>query len=65
MPKMKTRKSIKARFKLTGTKKLMYSRAGMRHLLTKKTAKRKRKLKKDAVLHKGYVKTYMHLMCVK
>ncbi|HAZ15422.1 MAG TPA: 50S ribosomal protein L35 [Parachlamydiales bacterium] len=65
MPKMKTRKAVKARFKVTGRKKLVRFRPGKGHLLTKKTAKRKRNLKKSALVDEGYVKTYKHLMCVK
>jgi len=44
MPKLKTRKSAAKRFKRTGTGKLRRNRAGGRHLLTKKNAKRKRRL---------------------
>jgi large subunit ribosomal protein L35 len=48
MPKMKTRKSAAKRFKQTGTGKFMHSRAGTRHILTKKSARRKRHLSNDA-----------------
>ena len=65
MPKMKTKKAVKKRFKLTGTGKLVRSRPAKRHILTKKSAKRKRKLKTNALVSKGQLKTYKHLMCVK
>ncbi len=64
MPKMKTNKAVKKRFKLTGTGKLMYSRAGRRHILTKKTSKRKRQLSKQGVLFiKPTIRTYKRMMC--
>lgn len=44
MPKMKTRKAAAKRFKQTGTGKFMHNRAGGRHILTKKSATRKRRL---------------------
>ena len=46
VPKMKTRKAVKARFRVTGTGKLKRTRPGRRHMLTKKSAKRKRSLGK-------------------
>ena len=61
---MKTRKAVTARFKVTGRKKLMRSRAGKGHLLTKKSSKRKRLMRKKAVVDKAHTKTYSHLMCV-
>ena len=48
MPKMKTRKSAAKRFKQTGTGKFMHNRANGRHILTKKSAKRKRHLGHDS-----------------
>ncbi len=48
MPKQKTRKSAAKRFKQTGTGKMRRNRANGRHILTKKSSKRKRRLKKDA-----------------
>lgn len=44
MPKMKTRKCAAKRLKQTGTGKFMHNRAGSRHILTKKSSKRKRHL---------------------
>ena len=49
MPKMKTSKSAAKRFKATGTGKLKRSKAYKSHILTKKTTKRKRNLRKDIV----------------
>ncbi len=52
----KTRKSVAKRFKVTGTGKLMRSKSGRRHLLASKSAKRKRKMAKSAVVHDSDVK---------
>jgi large subunit ribosomal protein L35 len=48
MPKQKTRKSAAKRFKQTGSGKLRRNRAGARHIMSKKTSKRKRRLRRDA-----------------
>ncbi|HOJ30792.1 MAG TPA: 50S ribosomal protein L35 [bacterium] len=50
MPKLKTRKSVAKRFKITGTGKVIHHRSGKSHILTKKSAKRKRRLAKPKVL---------------
>jgi large subunit ribosomal protein L35 len=50
MPKLKTHRGAKKRFKITAKKKVVHSKAYKSHLLTKKSAKRKRTLgKKDLV----------------
>jgi large subunit ribosomal protein L35 len=41
---IKTRKAVAKRFKITGTGKVMRSRAGKRHLLATKNPKRRRSL---------------------
>lgn len=46
MPKMKTRKCAAKRVRRTGTGKFLHNRAGGRHLLTGKSAKRRRRLGK-------------------
>lgn len=46
MPKVKTNSSAKKRFKVTGTGEITYQKAYKRHILTKKTTKRKRALRK-------------------
>lgn len=50
MPKMKTKRAAAKRFSLTGTGKLKRRRANKRHILTKKTTKRKRQLGKPALV---------------
>ncbi|MCB1119578.1 MAG: 50S ribosomal protein L35 [Chlamydiia bacterium] len=65
MPKMKTKKSLARRYRLTATGKLKHNSPGKRHLLTHKTGKRKRQLCKPKVLAEGPVlKTYKRLMGV-
>jgi len=61
---MKPKKAMLARFKVTGTGKLLRTRPGRRHILTKKASKRKRRLRKNALVDKGKLKTYKHLMGV-
>ncbi|MBS0622928.1 MAG: 50S ribosomal protein L35 [Verrucomicrobia bacterium] len=65
MPKMKTRKALKMRFKVTGTGKLRRNRPGRRHILTSKTPKRKRQLRRPSLVDAGIVRTYKTLMGVK
>jgi large subunit ribosomal protein L35 len=50
MPKMKTSKAAKKRFRVTRNDKVMYLRAGLRHNLGKKSGKRKRILADVEVL---------------
>ena len=53
MPKMKTKSAAKKRFKVTGTGKLMKMKAYKSHILTKKTTKRKRNLRKATEIDKS------------
>jgi len=50
MPKVKTNSSAKKRFKVTATGKITHQRSYKRHILTKKSKKRKRALRKDGVV---------------
>jgi large subunit ribosomal protein L35 len=52
MPKMKTNRGAAKRFKVTGTGKVVYSKSNASHILTKKTSKRKRKLRKSGLIDK-------------
>lgn len=56
MPKMKTRRGAAKRFKLTGSGKIKRNKANKSHILTKKSPKRKRRLRKDTVLNPVEVK---------
>ncbi len=50
MPKMKTHRGAAKRFKKTGTGKLVRSRSNKQHILTKKSSKRKRRLRKATLV---------------
>ena len=50
MPKMKTHKGAKKRFSVTGTGKVRRLKAYKSHILTKKDAKRKRRLRRPAII---------------
>jgi large subunit ribosomal protein L35 len=50
MPKMKTHKGIKKRFKVTAKGKLRYKHAGHGHLMDHKSSKHKRRLSMPAVI---------------
>lgn len=50
MPKMKTRKSASKRFSFTGSGKVKYKKQNLRHILTKKSSKRKRSLRHSGIL---------------
>lgn len=52
MPKIKTHRGAAKRFSLTAGGKVKRSKAFARHILTKKTAKRKRKMRQSTVLNK-------------
>ena len=56
MPKMKTRKSAAKRYSVTGSGKVRYKKQGLRHILTKKNAKRKRNLRHMGILSDAEVK---------
>ena len=62
MPKMKTSKSAAKRFKVTGTGKLMRSKAYKSHILTKKSTKRKRNLRQPAVTDATNVKNMKKIL---
>ncbi|RJQ54665.1 MAG: 50S ribosomal protein L35 [Actinobacteria bacterium] len=52
MPKMKTHRGAAKRFKTTGSGKIARKKAFRSHILEKKSPKRKRKLRKDALVAK-------------
>jgi large subunit ribosomal protein L35 len=53
MPKLKTHRGAAKRFKKTASGKFMRSKAFKQHILTSKTAKRKRALRGSAMVSKG------------
>jgi len=64
MPKMKTRSAAKKRFTKVGKNKskIKFSRAYRRHLLTKKTGKNKRQLRKRSYISKADSPSIMRLL---
>ncbi len=52
MPKLKTRRAVAKRFKVTAKGKLKRSHAFAKHILTKKSAKRKRNLRSSDLVSK-------------
>ena len=62
MPKMKTNRAAAKRFKVTGTGKLKRSKAYKRHILTKKTRKNKRNLRKAAIVDMTNVKNMKKIL---
>ena len=62
MPKIKTNRSAAKRFKKTGTGQLKRMKAYKSHILTKKTTKRKRNLRKATLLDSTKVKNMKKIM---
>ncbi|MDA0691949.1 MAG: 50S ribosomal protein L35 [Nitrospinae bacterium] len=56
MPKMKTNKGAAKRFRKTGTGKIKGNHAGASHILTSKSTKTKRNLRKSRILSPGDAK---------
>jgi large subunit ribosomal protein L35 len=65
MPKVKTNSSAKKRFKVTGTGKITHQKSFKRHILTKKSKKRKRHLAKDGVVAKANLEFVKRLLRLK
>ena len=61
MPKVKTNRAAAKRFKVTGTGTLKRNKAYKRHILTKKSAKTKRNLRKPAMTDATNVKNMKKL----
>ena len=53
--KMKTKKSAAKRFSFTGSGKVKYKKQNLRHILTKKSTKRKRNLRHAGMLSEDNV----------
>ena len=62
MPKMKTHRGAAKRFKITGTGKIKRSKAYKSHILTKKSAKRKRQLSQLTIMDKSDSKRIRRLL---
>jgi len=62
MPKMKTRRSAAKRFRKTGSGVLRRRRAFSSHILTKKSPKRKRRLRKPTNVSKADTKRVRRML---
>ena len=62
MPKMKTRRGAAKRFKMTGSGKLRRRKQNLRHILTKKNAKRKRRLGQPAIVDSANEKAVRRML---
>ncbi len=62
MPKMKTNSGAKKRFKKTGSGKIKRKKAFKRHILTKKSPKRKNELGKTTLVDKADEKSVKRLI---
>ena len=62
MPKMKTNRGAAKRFKTTGTGKVVRNKAYANHILTKKSTKRKRNLRKSGLVDASNMKQVAKLI---
>jgi large subunit ribosomal protein L35 len=64
MPKMRTRSSAKKRFTVTASKKIKRRKAFASHILTKKTTKRKRNLRKSDLVSPTQEHRVKKMLCI-
>ena len=62
MPKQKTHRGAAKRFKVTASGKVLRRRAEKNHILTKKSQKRKRHLRKATTVSPAFEKTIKKLL---
>ena len=62
MPKLKTNRGAAKRFKTPGKGKIVRSKANSNHILTKKTTKRKRSLRKSSLVDSANKKNVQRLI---
>ena len=62
MPKLKTNRAARKRFRKTGTGKIRRNQAYASHILTKKTTKRKRALRRGKLVHPADEKRIKRLL---
>ena len=62
MPKMKTNRGAAKRFRKNGSGGFKRGQSHRRHILTKKSTKRKRQLRSDAMLHASDVASARRMM---
>ncbi len=62
MPKMKTNRAARKRFRKTGSGRIRRAKAYKNHILTKKSQKRKRSMRKSALVHSADHKNVSRLL---
>ncbi len=62
MPKMKSNRGAMKRFKKTANGKIKHKKGYLRHILTKKSSKRKRQLRKSGIVSKADEKRIKRLL---
>ncbi len=62
MPKKKTHRGAAKRFKVSAGGKVMRRRSGLNHILTSKSTKRKRQLRKSTEVSSASTKTVKKLL---
>lgn len=62
MPKLKTNKGARKRLRLTKSGKVKRMREGGRHILTKKSSKRRRRLRTATTVDKTFEKKLRNLL---
>lgn len=64
MPKIKTNSSAKKRFSLTATGKVRRKKAFRSHILTKKSPKRKRNLRRTTLVHDANMASVKQMLVI-
>ncbi|MDH4037377.1 MAG: 50S ribosomal protein L35 [Candidatus Krumholzibacteria bacterium] len=64
MPKLKSNRAAMKRFRKTGTGKVRRNKAFKSHILTKKTTKRKRGLRKATLVHPTDMKRVRRMLLI-
>ncbi|MCP4721897.1 MAG: 50S ribosomal protein L35 [Desulfobacteraceae bacterium] len=62
MPKIKTCRAAAKRFKKTGSGKYKFRKSHASHILTKKTTKRKRSLRRDQIIDDSNLKAVKRML---
>lgn len=62
MPKLKTNRGARKRFKVTGAGKIKRVKAYASHILTKKSRKRKRKLRRATIVSESDAKRVRRML---
>ena len=62
MPKMKTNRGAAKRFRISGSGKIVRNKAFSSHILTKKSTKRKRNLRKSAILDSANLRNVQRMI---